>query len=403
MKARKSRGATKLKDMHLSSVDFCRQGANPDAYIKLHKSAESSPPLVDTRPPLERAIDLIKSTFKPVQKEAATFDDVTDGQEAREKVWRNMDALHESMASILNDQETEGSAKRILALQSLTQFNDAMTETIEALYPDESRVTADNVAEQIAEKINRIMAKSVNETEKGVNQMDTKDILKELDLSNLTEEEQAQMNDLLIKAFPPKKKKPMEEEGEIEAAACGNGKKKKVAASAQAQKSVGQEPVPAVEKSETGEETEIPDNLRKAIDHFNGLSARMEQLVEKQEKDEMLAVAKKYEALGEKPEELASRLYEVKKAGDKVYDTCIATLDRALEAVKKSDSVLLGEIGKSNHNYNAVTGTVAKAEEIAKGMMADGKMTYQQAMAKAWEQNPDLAAEYQKEYEGGMA
>lgn len=401
MKARKSRGATKLKDMHLSSVDFCRQGANPDAYIKLHKSAESSPPLVDTRPPLERAIDLIKSTFMPVQKEAATFDDVTDGQKAREKVWRNMDAFHESIASILNDQETEGSAKRTLALQSLAQFNDAMTETIEALYPDEPRVMADDVAEQIAEKINRIMAKSVNKTEKGVNQMDTRDILKELDLSSLTEEEQAQMNDLLIKAFPPKKKKPMEEEGEIEAAACGNGKKKKAAASAQAQKSVGQDP--AVDKSETGEETEMPDDLRKAIDHFNGLSARMEQLVEKQEKNEMLAVAKKYEALGENPEELAIRLYEVKKAGDKVYDTCIATLDRALEAVKKSDSVLFGEIGKSNHNYNAVTGTVAKAEEIAKGMMADGKMTYQQAMAKAWEQNPDLAAEYQKEYEGGMA
>ena len=37
---KKDKPKTKLKNLSLTSVDFCQQGANPDAHIKLHKSVD---------------------------------------------------------------------------------------------------------------------------------------------------------------------------------------------------------------------------------------------------------------------------------------------------------------------------------------------------------------------------
>lgn len=150
---------------------------------------------------------------------------------------------------------------------------------------------------------------------------------------------------------------------------------------------------PVVEKAAPAE-VQLPEFVKDAI-------AKSEAFFEKQEKMEQIEVAKKYAILGEKPEELGQKLYDLKKSDEAMYNTVIATLDKQVALIEKSP--LFAEIGKSGHsggNYNGLSGAEAKADAKAKEIMkADPNMSYTAAIAKAWE-DPALAAEYDAEYNG---
>ena len=150
---------------------------------------------------------------------------------------------------------------------------------------------------------------------------------------------------------------------------------------------------PAVEKAAPAE-FEMPAFVKDAI-------AKSEAFIEEQQKKEQIDVAKKYEILGQKPEELGPKLYEMKKSNEAMYNTVIATLDSQVALIEKSP--LFAEIGKSGHaggNYNGLHGAEAKADAKAQELMkADPNLSYTAAIAKAWE-DPVLAAEYDAEYNG---
>jgi len=141
-------------------------------------------------------------------------------------------------------------------------------------------------------------------------------------------------------------------------------------------------------------EFELPAFVKDAI-------AKSEKFIEEQEKKEQVDLAKKYDILGQKPEELGAQLYELKKSNEEMYNTCIAMLDSQVALIEKSP--LFSEIGKSGHSggsYNGLSGAEAKADAKAQEIMkADPNMTYEAAIAKAWE-DPALAAEYDAEYFG---
>jgi hypothetical protein len=161
-----------------------------------------------------------------------------------------------------------------------------------------------------------------------------------------------------------------------------------------------QAPAPAADPSSIGSDPAV----QKAIDRMNALSERMEKSLQQQEENAMQDVAKKYTLLGEKQEDLAKTLCAMKASGPAAYDAYVGALDKALAAVQKSDSSLLGEIGKSSHQYDAATGSVQKAQEIAKSIRTDHpELTPQQAMVRAFEEHPELETEYEKDYEGGKA
>lgn len=131
------------------------------------------------------------------------------------------------------------------------------------------------------------------------------------------------------------------------------------------------------------------------------LAAALERLatLEKSvEMKEFTDIAKKYAPLGEKEDELAQTLYNMKKSNEANYNAYIAILDKSLGLVEKSG--LFAEIGKSAGNYTS-GGTAdkieAKAAELRK---ADPTMNYHASIAKAWESNPELMAEYDDEYNG---
>ena len=81
----------------------------------------------------------------------------------------------------------------------------------------------------------------------------------------------------------------------------------------------------------------------------------------------------------------------------KKYTAYIAVLEKSLGLVEKSG--IFAEIGKSSGAYSAAAGAVGKVEAIASDIMkSDTSMTREQAIAKAWEDHPELIAEYDREY-----
>lgn len=155
-----------------------------------------------------------------------------------------------------------------------------------------------------------------------------------------------------------------------------------------------EEEEPMETKKSAPAEIEIPDFVKDAI-------AKSEKFIEEQQKKEQVDLAKKYDVLGQKPEELGEQLYNLKKSDEAMYNTCIAMLDSQVALIEKSP--LFAEIGKSGNaggSYNGLSGAEAKADAKAKEiMMADPNMGYDAAIAKAWE-DPDIAAEYDAEYFG---
>lgn len=376
---------TKLKDLKLTSVDFCQQGANPDAYIRLAKSQDIQKPQ-DTRPAFERAVELLKTAFRVgpqenVQKDAQTFADIKNNQDAREKLWQCNDAFDSSIRSILNDNEMEDSAKHELMLQSLSQFTEVMTANIDSLYT----ATPDGVSKEKGDE----------------NAMDEK----EFDLSGMTADEQNTFKALLAKSKP--KKSATGDDGVPPEGGKPNEAEKKKDGCAKSVTSETTETQPSTEPHQTEtqksvtEEGPLPPAVQAAIDRMNGLSDKLEKSLKQQEENADLQVAKKYEALGDSAE-IAKALSQARAAGETAYNAYISAMDKALDVTKKSDSVLFGEVGKSASG--GASTTVGKVEGIAKSIRdKDPTLTMPQAMVKAFEQHPELEAEYEKEYEGGKA
>ena len=106
--------------------------------------------------------------------------------------------------------------------------------------------------------------------------------------------------------------------------------------------------------------------------------------------------AGKYEIIGKKKEELVPMLKSLRATGGTAYNDMIAVLDATVEAVNKSG--VFSEVGKSGHGSAHVSDAEGKIEGIAKSyMQKEPSMSYTDALAKAWEDNPDLMDAYDAE------
>lgn len=144
-------------------------------------------------------------------------------------------------------------------------------------------------------------------------------------------------------------------------------------------------------KKSAPEAPEMAPELKAALDELATLKKSYEM-------DKMIEVAKKYAPLGKKEEELAQTLLDMKKSNEANYNAYIAILDESLGYVEKSG--LFSEVGKSSRGSSVAGGSAvdkaeAKAREIQK---SNPGMSHDEAIAKAWMENPDLVAEYDKEY-----
>lgn len=112
------------------------------------------------------------------------------------------------------------------------------------------------------------------------------------------------------------------------------------------------------------------------------------------EERELEEVAKKYEIIGKKKDELVPILKELKAAGGNAYASMLAALDASVEMVNKSG--LFTEIGKrgvgTDDGDKAWSAIEKKAEEIKK---SKPEMSMPEAIDLACQQNPELVRQYE--------
>ena len=154
-------------------------------------------------------------------------------------------------------------------------------------------------------------------------------------------------------------------------------------------------------KAAAPEESETSEDIYKGL--HPAVKAEIESLRkfrEDAEDRELHEVAKRYTIIGKKEEELFPVLKSLKAAGGTAYSDMIATMDAMAETMKNSG--VFSEIGKSGGYASAAPVTKStsetKVDAIAKNYIEkDPSMSYVEAVAKAWENHPELMAAYDEE------
>ena len=149
---------------------------------------------------------------------------------------------------------------------------------------------------------------------------------------------------------------------------------------------------PAVLSNTVAEDEDIYKGLHPAI------RAELEHLrkqADAMEERELREVAKKYEIIGKKPEELVPLLKSLKAAGGEAYSQMISILDASVQAVEKSG--LFSEVGKRGAGDTSGSDSAwAKIEKQAAALRAaDPKLGYHASLDIACVQHPELVHEYE--------
>lgn len=425
--------ATRLKNLKIRKVDFVDEGANPDAHIRMikRKESERQPSEEDGRKESEgiwkkvlgfigkaAGIDQseIDSAVEDIQKGSSMsfterINAVNNGKIADE-MWDVCYALQSSLCSILNDEDMDGIGAATAMQESLDEFYAVVKESIskwssgkevgivkkneEASEPDLKIMKA--AVERLNESIEKAVSASGRPSKDA---LENNEIVKgdeeemKIDKSKLTPAERAFLENI------EKRCKAEEGDGQDSGGVAVPAAETE-GAPAGAEAAVTKSVLPDAD-TVSAPQTEEGDDIYKGI--HPAVKAELERLRkfrEQAEEKELTDVAKKYEIIGKKPEELVPVLKNLRATGGTAYADMISILDQTVEAVEKSG--VFGEIGKSGGNHSPMdlikrnTEAEVKAENIAKSYLEKNPdMTYQEAVAKAWEDNPDLLDEYDEQ------
>lgn len=127
--------------------------------------------------------------------------------------------------------------------------------------------------------------------------------------------------------------------------------------------------------------------------------AKMSQEVEFLKKSlalkDLEEVASQYEVLGKKKGELAETLYKMREVSEDVFTEFKKSLDEQLALLTKS-----GAFTETGSNMSGNVSGSALESKVGEIMKRDGA-TRAEAVVKAYEENPEIAMEYEKDYVGG--
>lgn len=377
--------AQKLKNLRVRKVDFVDEGANQRADIKLlkNKQGEGVSDVDSLAGKLaEKIMHLFKSQ-KKVEKKAVGFEEELNGK-TTEKILDEMYtvcyALQASLGSIITDEELEPEEMEALLCESVEDFTSSIKECLISWASGKSANIRKNFDEDFMLS---------GETPLAAEQKGELEEMLKIDKSKMTPEERTAYEEIV-------KKYAVEAEEGIEKA--------------------GKEPKPEEEEiEETGKKKECAKSLvtpqnpepAQGDDIYKGLhpivKAELESLKkfrEDTETKELMDVAKKYEIIGKKPEELVPLLKSLRAAGGSAYNDMISVLDSAVAMTNASG--VFTEIGKSGsyHGPAEIKKSVAetKIDQIAKSYMEkEPTMSMADAVAKAWENHPELMTDYEEE------
>lgn len=437
--------ATRLKNLKVTKVDFVDEGANPDAHIKLYKSKDGHEPQPEEEGGgkssgiLKKLVSFIAkaagmeqaeidNAIEEIQKgESETFGEKMTqrkNQKIADEIWEICFALQSSLQSILYDVDLDSVGAASAMQESVDEFCSVVKDSISQwaegkaasiVRKNEELTEADvdimkSARDRLTESIEKASAERAGSKEvKGEQDMGMK-----IDKSKLTPSEAAFLESIEKRyGVDDGGQEPSEGIQKADTKGKGTGKEEE------------EEEEEGVKKS--GAKTEDGDAVAKALqllglgnvqkkeeteDIYKGLhpavAAELQSLRkfrEDSEDKELHDVAKRYAIIGKKEEELFPVLKSLKTLGGTAYNDMITVLDQAVETVEKSGA--FGEIGKTGGHYAAnhtVDGSVAKSaseskvDTIAKGYMEKNPaLGYVQAVAKAWEDNPELMAAYEEE------
>lgn len=411
--------ATKLKNLKITKVDFVDDGANPEAHIRLFKSKDGVEPPHDEgaekKPNIwKRLITAItkaagsetdtselESVIDDIQKSSESFGEriaEVKNRKIADEIWDICYALQSSLCSILNDEDMDGTSAATAMQESLDEFSEFTKEAISQWSSGKAtnivkkeEVTASDLA--MMKSIRNRLDDTIEKAEKAQEEPGAEDLKKKdqnkkqndakgaeemkIDKSKLTPAELAFLQSI--------EKRYGEEEG---AGAEG------VTPPAQ-----NTDPTPAtgVGKANTpAQGTDGGEDIYKGM--HPAVRAELENLKkfrEATEERELEGVAKKYEIIGKKKEELVPVLKNLKAAGGTAYTDMIAVLDGAVAAVEKSGAFT--EIGKSGGAGTTDGAAWLKAETQAAEVMKSKNVTKAQALDEVFQNDPELAAECEKE------
>lgn len=379
----KTKGKTKLEDLEVKKIDAVDIGADQKANILIKKRGGAEEPKGNFFKRFFNAFcDSLGVNSEDVRKsmedEATSFDDVMNEKkiyDVRDQIWNACNSLEQSIVSILLDKECED--KQAAIAQSIDQFkafsDDASKSWIKlerAATDKEDTVVADDF--EIA-KMQEVIEKSCDpET---INKEKETEVVKEnnmaFDISNMTEEEKKEA----LKA--------------LQADASKESTEKRFNSGA------GEDQIQEVVNKAMSNAME--DVTKNFSDMMAKIMEPIQKRAEEAEQKSLEEVAKKYELLGTKAEDLVPVLKSMKETSDEAYNNFIASMDNNLAVIQKSG--LFEEIGKSggahtgNNDTEGAAKMNAKVAEIKKSMP---NLTDARAQDIVMQNDPELRAMFDK-------
>ncbi len=388
--------ATKLKNLKVKKVDFVDEGANPDAHIKLFKRKEKEGQLKEEGKGAgvwkrllafigkEAGIDQgeIDSAMEVIQKgDSISFNEKineVNNRKVADEIWDICYALQSSLCSILYDEELD-STKSLTAMQeSLNEFCIVVQECM-AKWSDGKQSNIIRKKEEESE----IVEKN-NKNLRGEEEM-------KIDKSKLTDAERAFLESIEKRCGSIHAGEVAEEFNATSVAAQTQQQSTNVGSTDLLSKALTDLGIP-VKTTGIEQEEDIYKGLNPIV--RKELEA-LKKFREEAEEKELKAVAKKYEIIGKKEEELLPILKNLRAAGGTAYNDMIAVLDQAVDTVEKSG--VFSEIGKSGEGVlekGAWNEAETKAAELMKSKIG---LTKAQAMDEVFQADPELAARCEKE------
>ncbi len=420
--------AQKIEDLEVTKVDLVDNGANPDAYVMMYKrnreaQTKTDPTTSHAREnPLMKFFSTIGKAIGATDREIMEVAELAKSQDPaiseselnteatevakgviQDEIFDICYAMKTSMASALETGDEEKIRKTLQ--KNLKQFNEAVIECIPAWSEGNAAMvvkkarTSEINAGAVEKDIARLSGMKTSNANSGAEQaavVEKKEPKGEENMINkslMTPAERAFYEDLEKRysvdgttnssdATSTAKSASKKEDEEEVTEKCGDTKK-----SAPIESTV-------TETTPAKKSTDPYANLHPAVAaEIQALKKRAEEADER----ELYEVAKKYEIIGKKPEELVPVLKSLKAAGGTNYADMISVLDASVEAVNKS--YMFTEVGKSGSYGGAMSGgngawsaIEKKADEI---QAVNPEINRYQAIDLACQQNPTLVHEYE--------
>ena len=412
---------TRLKGLEVTKVDFVDAGDNKRADVLLFKHKDGLPESQQPQEPEAGAPGILKrfltwiakaagasaeeldAALEAVEKDATTFDEKLaqrQRRQAADEIWDYCWMLNDSLCSIFWDDEVPDGDKGAKMETSVDEFVVAVKAAIPKwvegtparIAKKQPTITPErlDLAKRTYERLGELIAKAEPATPAGEpetppgdgeqNPINKEGVFEDMriDKSKLTAEEVATLEAIEKKAGIPDEPPTG---GDTPPASAPAPEPTPTAKAA---------PVSAPAADNGGED--IYKGLHPAV---RAELERLRKQADAAEERELQEVAKKYEIIGKKSDELVPMLKSLKAAGGDAYDQMIAVLDASVAAVEKSG--IFSEIGKSGGaTVSGAESVWAQIEKHAEAIQkAAPTMTWAEAVDKACEQHPDLVHEYE--------